>query len=120
MSSKGDQIHNFPPQEFTKLPIEPVRDDDGEWIRVTVGIQGRPVQAKLWLLKVGRISLYLLDTDIEENSWEDRALTHQLYGGDNEHRLKQEILLGIGGVRALEAMGLQPDIYHLNGVMQRF
>ena len=65
-------------------------------------------------MKVGRISLYLLDTDLEENSWEDRALTHQLYGGDNEHRLKQEILLGIGGVRALNAIGLTPDIYHLN------
>lgn len=114
LSLNGDQIHNFPPQEFTKLPVSPVRNDNGDWIRIQVNLQGREVQAKVWLLKVGRISLYLLDTDIEENSWEDRALTHQLYGGDNEHRLKQEILLGIGGVRALKAIGLTPDIYHLN------
>ena len=65
-------------------------------------------------MKVGRVSLYLLDADIDENAWEDRSLTHQLYGGDNEHRLKQEILLGIGGIRALKAMGLDPEIYHCN------
>ncbi|MGH1433282.1 MAG: alpha-glucan family phosphorylase [Lewinella sp.] len=114
LSLNGDQIHNFPPQEFTKLPVSPVRNDNGDWIRITVDLKGRAVQAKLWLLKVGRIDLYLLDTDLEENSWEDRSLTHQLYGGDNEHRLKQEILLGIGGIRAVQALGLQPDIYHLN------
>ncbi|MEL6658101.1 MAG: alpha-glucan family phosphorylase [Bacteroidota bacterium] len=114
LSLNGDQIHNFPPQEFTKLPVSPVRNANGDWIRIHVHMLGREIQAKLWLLKVGRISLYLLDTDLEENSWEDRALTHQLYGGDNEHRLKQEILLGIGGIRALNAMGLTPDIYHLN------
>ncbi|WP_367390346.1 alpha-glucan family phosphorylase [Lewinella sp. LCG006] len=114
LSLNGDQIHNFPPQEFTKLPIAPVRNDNGDWIRITIDLKGRAVQAKLWVLKVGRIDLYLLDTDLEENSWEDRSLTHQLYGGDNEHRLKQEILLGIGGTRAIQAMGLQPDIYHLN------
>lgn len=114
LSLNGDQIHNFPPQEFTKLPLSPVRNENGDWVKVSVALQGRTVQAKIWLLKVGRISLYLLDTDMEENSWEDRALTHQLYGGDNEHRLKQEILLGIGGTRALKALGLKPDIYHLN------
>lgn len=114
LSLNGDQIHNFPPQEFTKLPVSPVRNEEGDWVRISVDLKGRTVQAKIWLLKVGRIDLYLLDTDIEENSWEDRALTHQLYGGDNEHRLKQEILLGIGGIRAIEALGLQPDIFHLN------
>jgi len=70
--------------------------------------------AKVWELKVGRISLYLMDTDIDENTRDDRTLTHQLYGGDNEHRLKQEILLGIGGVRVLKALGIDPDICHLN------
>jgi glycogen phosphorylase len=114
LSLNGDQIHNFPPQEFTKLPIEPVRNDQGEWVKIAIFLQGRTVQAKVWLLKVGRIFLYLLDADIEENSWEDRALTHQLYGGDNEHRMKQEILLGLGGARALELLGIQPDIFHLN------
>lgn len=114
LSKHGDQIHQFPAQEFTKMPIEPVRRDDGDWLKVQVSIRGRIVRAKVWKLPVGRINLFLLDTDFDENSWEDRALTHQLYGGDNEHRLKQEILLGIGGVRAIEAMGLQPDLYHLN------
>ncbi|MEL7376282.1 MAG: alpha-glucan family phosphorylase, partial [Bacteroidota bacterium] len=114
LSKHGDQIHQFPAQEFTKMPIEPVRRADGEWLKIQVSIRGRIVRAKVWKLPVGRINLFLLDTDFDENSWEDRALTHQLYGGDNEHRLKQEILLGIGGVRAIEAMGLQPDLYHLN------
>lgn len=114
ISREGDQIHLYPAQKFTQLPVEPVRRDDGNWLKVPVTIQGRIVQAKIWKLVIGRINLYLLDTDHEDNSAEDRALTHQLYGGDNEHRLKQEILLGIGGVRAIQAMGLDPDIYHLN------
>ncbi|MCP9235285.1 alpha-glucan family phosphorylase [Lewinella sp. JB7] len=114
LSMNGDQIHHYPAQKFTQLPIEPVRRDDGNWLKVAVTIQGRIVQAKVWSLAIGRIKLYLLDTDHEDNNAEDRALTHQLYGGDNEHRLKQEILLGIGGVRAIKEMGLQPDIYHLN------
>jgi alpha-glucan phosphorylase-like protein len=79
-----------------------------------INLKGRTVLAKVWEMKVGRIALYLLDTDFDENSWEDRNLTHQLYGGDNEHRLKQEILLGIGGARALKAMGIKADVYHCN------
>jgi alpha-glucan phosphorylase-like protein len=77
-------------------------------------LRGREVFAKVWQLMVGRVHLYLLDADIDENSWEDRALTHQLYGGDNEHRLKQEILLGIGGIKAMRAMGIESNIYHCN------
>lgn len=114
ISLHGDQINNFPPQEFAKLPIKPVRDDQGEWVRISVQLKDRTVYAKVWKLMVGRVSLYLLDADIPENSWEDRALTHQLYGGDNEHRLKQEILLGIGGIRLLTAIGHQADLYHCN------
>ncbi|KGE85440.1 MAG: alpha-glucan family phosphorylase [Phaeodactylibacter xiamenensis] len=115
ISLHGDQINNFPPQKFTKLPIQPVRDEQGEWVKISVGLKGRMVYAKVWELKVGRISLYLLDTDIDENEWHDRSLTHQLYGGDNEHRLRQEILLGIGGIRALRALGYDDaDIYHCN------
>ncbi len=114
LSMNGDQLHHYPAQKFTQLPVEPVRRDDGNWLKISVGIKGRIVQAKVWSLAIGRIKLYLLDTDHEDNSAEDRALTHQLYGGDNEHRLKQEILLGVGGVRAIEEMGLKPDIYHLN------
>jgi alpha-glucan phosphorylase-like protein len=115
ISLHGDQINNFPPQKFTKLPIQPVRDEQGEWVKISIGLKGRMVYAKVWELKVGRISLYLLDTDIDENEWHDRSLTHQLYGGDNEHRLRQEILLGIGGIRALRALGHDDaDIYHCN------
>ena len=114
LSMNGDQIHHYPAQKFTQLPVEPVRGQDGNWLKVPVSIQGRIVQAKIWSLAIGRIKLYLLDTDHEDNGPDDRALTHMLYGGDNEHRLKQEILLGIGGVRAIEAMGLHPDLYHLN------
>lgn len=114
LSLNGDQIHQYPPQQFTKLPMHPVRDASGEWIKVSVNLKNSLVWAKVWELQVGRISLYLLDTDIDENSWEDRALTHQLYGGNNEHRLKQEILLGIGGVRALKAMNISPDLFHIN------
>ncbi|NJC24744.1 alpha-glucan family phosphorylase [Neolewinella antarctica] len=114
LSMNGDQIHLYPAQKFTQLPIEPVRGADGNWLKVSVPIMGRIVQAKIWKLPVGRINLYLLDTDHEDNNQEDRALTHMLYGGDNEHRLKQEILLGIGGVRAIQAMDLQPEVYHLN------
>lgn len=114
ISMHGDQINNFPPQRFTNMPVLPVRDEQGDWVKISVGIKGRLVFAKVWELKVGRISLYLLDTDLDENSWEDRSLTHQLYGGDNEHRLKQEILLGIGGIRALEALNIKTDIYHCN------
>jgi alpha-glucan phosphorylase-like protein len=115
ISLHGDQINNFPPQKFTKLPIQPVRDEQGEWVKISIGLKGRMVYAKVWELKVGRISLYLLDTDIDENDWHDRSLTHQLYGGDNEHRLRQEILLGIGGIRALRALGHDDaDIYHCN------
>ena len=114
ISLNGEQVNNFPAQQFTKLPIQPVRTLSGEWLKIDIDLQGRTVVAKVWEMKVGRISLFLLDTDLDENSWEDRSLTHQLYGGDNEHRLKQEILLGTGGIKALEAIGVQADIYHCN------
>lgn len=114
ISLQGDQINEYPPQEYTKMPMEPVRDAQGEWLKIQISLPGRAVWAKIWALKAGRINLYLLDTDIAENAWADRTLTHQLYGGDNEHRLKQEILLGIGGVRAMEALGIHGNVYHCN------
>lgn len=110
----GEQIHNTDPAKFTQLPLEPVRDSHGEWIKIHVNLSGRTVWAKVWKLNVGRIGLYLLDTDIDDNRWEDRSITHNLYGGDNENRLRQEMMLGVGGLRALKAMGLNPDLYHLN------
>jgi glycogen phosphorylase len=114
LSLNGEQIHHLDAAKFTQLPLEPVRDKSGNWLKIFVNLPGRTVWAKIWELKVGRISLYLLDTDIDDNRWEDRTLTHQLYGGDNEHRLKQELLLGIGGVRALKSMEISPDVYHCN------
>jgi starch phosphorylase len=114
ISLHGDQINDYPPQEYTKLPLVPVRAKDGEWLKVNIEFPGRIVRAKVWMLPVGRVPLYLLDTDIADNSWDDRSITHQLYGGDNEHRLKQEIVLGIGGIRLLEALGEPFDIYHCN------
>lgn len=114
ISMHGEQLNNYPPQEFTKLPIEPVRTANQDWLKVSINLPDRTVQAKVWKLPVGRIDLYLLDTDFDDNSWEDRSLTHHLYGGDNEHRLKQEILLGIGGVRVLNALGVKADVYHCN------
>lgn len=114
LSLHGEQIHQLEAAKFTQLPIVPVRDENGEWIKIHVNLGSHTVWAKVWRLNVGRVALYLLDTDIDDNRWEDRSITHQLYGGDNENRLRQEILLGIGGVRALKAMKLEPDLYHLN------
>jgi len=114
ISLHGEQIHHADPAKFTQLPLSPVRDSHGEWIKVHLTLAGRTVWAKVWCLQVGRVPLYLLDTDIDDNRWEDRSITHQLYGGDNENRLRQEILLGVGGLRALQQIGLQPDIFHLN------
>lgn len=114
ISMSGEQIHNFDPAKFTQLPLEPVRDERGEWIKIHVNLSGRTVWAKVWKLPVGRMPLYLLDTDIDDNTWEDRVITHQLYGGDNENRLRQELLLGVGGLRALKAMNINPDLFHLN------
>jgi len=114
MSLTGDQIAEYKPQKFTQLPLIPVRDENGEWMKVKIALPGRNVTAKAWQVNVGRIPLYLLDTDVEENTHEDRAITYQLYGGDNEHRLKQEIMLGLGGARLIKQLGLNPQIYHLN------
>ena len=114
ISNNGEQLHHSDPAKFTQLPLQPVRDARGEWIKIHVNLSGRTVWAKVWQLPVGRMPLYLLDTDIDDNIWEDRSITHQLYGGDNENRLRQELLLGIGGLRALKAIGINPDLYHLN------
>ena len=114
LSIFGDQQAKYIPQKFTQLPLNPVRDENGEWHIIKIALPGRTVSAKVWCVNVGRIPLYLLDTDIALNNDEDRALTAQLYGGNNEHRLKQEILLGIGGVRVLNTLGLKPDVFHSN------
>ncbi|NQV01202.1 MAG: alpha-glucan family phosphorylase, partial [Bacteroidia bacterium] len=114
LSLSGDQIATSFPQKFTHLPLNPIRDENGNWIRVSFALPGRTMYAKIWRVDVGRIPLYLLDTDIEENQESDRSITHQLYGGDQENRLRQEILLGIGGIRTLDVLGMKPDLFHSN------
>ena len=114
LSLFGDQIASYSPQKFTHLPLNPVRGEDGNWLKVTFALPGRTMYAKIWRVDVGRVPLYLMDTDIEENQEPDKTITHRLYGGDLENRLRQELLLGIGGIRMLEALGLKPDLYHSN------
>lgn len=114
LSVNGEQVSNYIPQKFSNLPLLPVRDEKDDWVMVHFAFPGRVVHAKVWKLMVGRVPLYLLDTDIEENGEQDRPITHQLYGGDWENRLKQEIVLGIGGVKLLRQLGIQPSLYHCN------
>ena len=114
LSAQGAQEATYEAQNFYKLPISPVRDEAGNWLTVTIAFPGRTLSARVWKCQVGRTDLYLLDTDFEANLEEDRQITHYLYGGDWENRLKQEILLGIGGIRALRALGIKHDVFHCN------
>ncbi len=110
----GNQIAHYTPTDFDQLPIEPARGPDGRELHVRVALPGREVAVRIWHAKAGHTDLYLLDTDLPENSEQDRAITYQLYGGDTHTRIQQEIVLGIGGVRALRALGLEPTVWHVN------
>ena len=114
ITPQGNQVAEYNAQDFLRIPAEPVTDAEGNWVTVKCQFPGRELHARIWKVAVGRTDLYLLDTDFEDNSPEDRQVTYQLYGGDWENRLKQEILLGVGGIRALRALGLHPTIYHSN------
>ena len=114
ITANGEQISEKIPQKFSDLPIQPVRDVNNEWIKVNISLPGRTLIAKVWKVEVGRVSLFLLDTDIDENSLNDRSITYQLYGGNNENRLVQEIVLGIGGVKVLDTLGIKPSLFHCN------
>lgn len=114
LSMDGQQIANYDAQNFNSLPIVRQLDADGNPLVVDVPYMNYQVHAYVWRVNVGRVSLYLLDTDNEMNSEFDKPITHSLYGGDWENRLKQEILLGIGGMLALKKMGIVKDIYHCN------
>lgn len=114
IDGEGNQIADYSASDFHDLPVNPVLLDDGSELRVAVELPGRIVQVKVWWVRVGHIVLYLLDTDLEDNAEADRNITYQLYGGDRTMRLQQEILLGIGGTRALAAIGLQPTVWHIN------
>ena len=114
LSMDGQQIANYDAQNFNSLPIERQLDENGEPLVIDVPYMNYQVHAYVWRVNVGRVSLYLLDTDNELNSEFDRPITHSLYGGDWENRLKQEILLGMGGILLLKRLGIKKDIYHCN------
>ena len=114
LSMDGQQIAKYDAQNFNSLPVERVLDENGQPMVVDVPYMNYQVHAYVWVMNVGRIKLYLLDTDNDLNSEFDRPITHALYGGDNENRLKQEILLGIGGILTLKKLGIKKDIYHCN------
>ena len=114
LSMDGQQIANYDAQNFNSLPLVRQLDENGNPVVVDVPYMNYMVHAYVWRMNVGRISLYLLDTDNELNSEYDRPITHALYGGDNENRLKQEILLGMGGILTLKKLGITKQIYHCN------
>lgn len=114
LSSTGQQIASYDLQNFSQTVAKPVRHENGKWKTISIAFPGRNIYARLWRVDVGRTELYLLDTDFEDNISEDRFITHHLYGGDWENRFKQEMLLGIGGVRALKILGVDSDVFHLN------
>lgn len=110
----GWQQERYPETDFYNIPINPVMDKSGSHLTISVEYPGRMIYARVWEVLIGKIKLFLLDTNIESNSIEDRTITDQLYGGDTEMRIKQEIMLGIGGVRAFRAMGINVTVYHMN------
>lgn len=114
LSMDGQQIAKYDAQDFNSLPIERVMDENGNQVVVDVPYMNYQVHALVWQVNVGRIKLYLLDTDNDMNSQFDKPITHSLYGGDWENRLKQEILLGMGGVLMLKKLGIKKQLYHCN------
>ncbi|MGE5393269.1 MAG: alpha-glucan family phosphorylase [Candidatus Saccharibacteria bacterium] len=114
ISIAGEQLSYYDAQQFSKIPVQPAFDQNGEWVSIEVEYPGRTVTARVWQVNIGSVRLFLLDTDFDSNIDEDRFVTHHLYGGDNENRLKQEMLLGLGGIRTLKKMGIEADIYHCN------
>ncbi len=114
VDNDGLQHANYAENNPRDLPVEAVRDAQGNWIEVSVPIAGRNVIARVWKANVGRVRVFLLDTNVPQNSPEDREITHRLYGGDASVRIRQEMVLGLGGVRALRAVGLAPQVWHMN------
>ena len=114
LNADGWQQETYPENDFYNLPVRPVHDSAGDYLKIHVDFPGRKVQVKIWRADVGRVPLVLLDTNIPENSPQDRDITDALYGGDREMRIRQEIILGIGGIRALTEMGINPTVCHMN------
>ena len=121
LNSEGWQQEKYPVNDFYTLPVSPVLDSNSNELKVSVNVLGKSVFIKVWRMDVGRIPLYLLDTNVSENEQpEDRAITDQVYSGDVHTRIRQEIVLGIGGLRALRAMGLDRTVYHMNEAHSAF
>jgi len=114
LNADGWQQESYPINDFHNMPMELMRDDKNDPITIGVDYPGREVRARIWRIQVGRVPLYLLDANVPENRPDDRQITSQLYGGDSDMRIRQELLLGIGGMRALHAMGVQPTVCHMN------
>jgi starch phosphorylase len=114
LDKDGWQQEAYVDTNVKNLPMEPARGNDGEPITVQIHTRSGDLRAKVWVMHVGRVDLYLLDSDVEHNSPEDRELTSRLYGGDNRTRIRQELVAGVGGIRALKALGIAPGVYHLN------
>lgn len=114
IDSLGNQQVTYTMSDFDDLPVTPVLHKDGSSLQIEVALPHRNIVAQIWQARIGHVTLYLLDTDLPENSPRDRYLTHNLYGGDKIVRIEQEIILGMGGVRALQALGIQPTIWHIN------
>ncbi|MFO0914029.1 MAG: alpha-glucan family phosphorylase [Pirellulales bacterium] len=114
LDEHGYQVEEYQETKVENLPIQPALDSDGNPLTISIETRSGRLQARVWLMFVGRVRLYLLDCDVEQNSPEDRSLTSRLYGGDERVRLRQELVLGVGGVRALRALGITPGVYHLN------
>lgn len=114
LNIEGWQQEIYSENDFYNMPLRLERDGDGVPLTISLDIGGHAVQANIWRVQVGRVPLYLLDANLETNSWEDRKITAQLYGGNQEMRIKQEILLGIGGIRALRLLGIDASVCHMN------
>jgi starch phosphorylase len=114
LNADGWQQETYPINDFNNLPIQPVEDGVGKPLRVHIDFPGRRLVVQIWKAQVGRVPLYLLDTNVAENTADDRHVTGALYGGDRELRIQQEIVLGIGGLRALHALGIRPTVCHMN------
>ena len=114
IDASGNQIVKYRETEFAELPIRPVNDQQGEQKKFSIAMGNRNIFLQLWMAQVGHVTIYLMDSNLAENNSTDRKITHQLYGGDQNNRLLQEIVLGIGGVKAHRILGIEPTVWHIN------
>ncbi|MBU2028183.1 MAG: alpha-glucan family phosphorylase, partial [Proteobacteria bacterium] len=114
IDKNGAQTDEYPENDFSSMPVQIVQDDRGDAVQISLELPGRTLFANIWEVKVGRVSLYLLDTDVQRNAPQDRRITERLYCAEQRTRIEQEILLGMGGVRLLKKLGIRPRVYHIN------